>query len=274
MLNELTGAGYRIGNVAALSAEELRKLWQAHQVTPVQNGSERENANAGALPKRRTGTKKPMAAAKQILDRCLSSVQQFDAPALEQQFEAASVQLGFQGTLQLVIAPLAQQIGVLWREGTLTSAHEHFATSVVRLFLAHAARGFATSEISPVLIVATPTGQLHELGALLVGASATNLGWRVIYLGASLAAAEIAGAALQNSARAVALSLVYPEDDPALEQELLLLRHYLPPESAIIIGGRALEAFQKTVDKVTSLQAHSLSDLNLILDGLRKPIQK
>jgi hypothetical protein len=54
---------------------------------------------------------------------------------------------------------------------------------------------------------------LHELGALLVAASAANLGWQVIYLGASLPAPEIAGAALQRRARAVTLSLVYPEND-------------------------------------------------------------
>ena len=49
-----------------------------------------------------------------------------------------------------------------------------------------------------------------QLGSTnLVGAAAANLGWHVTYLGASLPAAEIAGAARQNRARAVALSLVY-----------------------------------------------------------------
>ena len=81
-----------------------------------------------------------------------------------------------------------------------------------------------------MLVVATPAGQIHELGALLVGAAAANLGWHVTYLGASLPAAEIAGAARQNRARAVALSLVYPEDDPRLEGELTRLRESLPPE--------------------------------------------
>jgi hypothetical protein len=43
--------------------------------------------------------------------------------------------------------------------------------------------------------------------------------WQASYLGASLPAAEIAGAARQRRARAVALSLVYPEDDLRLENE-------------------------------------------------------
>src|SRR3954453_16918076 len=86
------------------------------------------------------------------------------------------------------------------------------------------------------LVVATPNGQLHELGALLASAAASNLGWLVTYLGASLPAAEIAGAARQNQARAVALSLVYPEDDQKLEGELFRLRESLPAEVTLLVG--------------------------------------
>ena len=102
--------------------------------------------------------------------------------------------------LQRVIAPLAQTIGELWRDGSITAAHEHFASAVIRISLGHAAKPFAGVEGAPVLVVATPSGQLHELGALLVGAAASNFGWHVTYMGASLPAGEIAGAARQNRA--------------------------------------------------------------------------
>ena len=65
---------------------------------------------------------------------------------------------------------------------------------------------------------------LRTDGDVGAGAAAANIGWHVTYLGASLPAAEIAGAAMQNRARAVALSLVYPQDDPRLEGELIRLR--------------------------------------------------
>ncbi len=268
LLNDITRSGHRIGNVATMQTDELRKLQQETKFAVA-----REGGLASPSQQRRKPAK-PTTPVKRLLDQCLACVQQFDASALERVLEDALLQLGSQGTLQLLIAPLAQQIGVMWREGSITSAHEHFATSVIQVFLAHAARAFAASEAAPVLIVATPTGQLHELGALLVGASAANLGWRVIYLGASLPAAEIAGAARQNGALAVALSLVYPEDDPKLEQELLSLRSMMPAKSALVIGGRAMEAYKKAVDKVTSHQAKNLSDLNTILDALRKPATK
>ena len=123
---------------------------------------------------------------------------------------------------------------------------------------------------APALVVATPAGQVHELGALLVGATAANLGWQVIYLGASLPAAEIAGAARQRRARAVALSLVYPEDDPKLEGELSRLRESLPTEVPLLVGGRASLAYREHLEKIGAITMENLTHLGLTLDTLRK----
>ncbi|NIP80239.1 MAG: transcriptional regulator, partial [Gemmatimonadetes bacterium] len=45
------------------------------------------------------------------------------------------------------------------------------------------------------MLVATPAGDRHEIGALLVAAAALGTGWDVVYLGADLPASEIAVAA-------------------------------------------------------------------------------
>jgi len=201
-------------------------------------------------------------------------VKSLDARALEETLKRAATDLGGQGLLQRVVAPLAQTIGDLWRDGTITAAHEHFASAAIRVFLGQAAKPFGGTESAPVLVVATPAGQIHELGALLVGAAAANLGWHVTYLGASLPAAEIAGAARQNRARAVALSLVYPEDDPRLEEELARLRELLPPETILLAGGRAMPAYRDALEKAGALQIKDLPHLCSILDDLRKPSRK
>ena len=176
--------------------------------------------------------------------------------------------------LQRVIAPLAQTIGQLWRDGVITAAHEHFASAVIRILLGHAAKPFAGSDSAPGIVVATPAGQIHELGALLVGAAAANLGWHVTYLGASLPAAEIAGAARQNHARAVALSLVYPEDDARLESELTRLRELLPADVVVLAGGRAMPAYREVLEAIGATQMHDLGHFCAALDDLRKPSKK
>jgi len=213
-------------------------------------------------------------ATNSFLEGCVAAVKTLDSLALEAELKRAATALGAQGLLQRVVAPLAQTIGDLWRDGTLTAAHEHFASSALRVLLGQAAKPFGGMESAPVVVVATPAGQVHELGALIVGAMAANLGWHVTYLGASLPAAEIAGAAMQSRARAVALSLVYPEDDPALVDELTRLRELLPPEVVLLTGGRAMPAYLDAIKRIGAVQIKDLSDLSATLDDLRKPAKK
>ncbi len=259
LLREVTRAGHSIGHVAKLPTATLRKL-----------AAESSGAHGHAAPRALAGAPSP----PNFLDECLAAMRTLDGRALEDALKRAETALGALGLLHGVVAPLAQAIGDLWREGRITAAHEHFASAVLRLFLGQAARPFAGAENAPAMVVATPAGQLHELGALLVAAAAANLGWHVTYLGASLPAAEIAGAARQNRARAVALSLVYPEDDPRVEGELTRLRDLLPPEVTLLVGGRAMPAYREALEKIGAVQTTDLANLFSILDDLRKPSKK
>jgi MerR family transcriptional regulator, light-induced transcriptional regulator len=258
LLREVTHQGHSIGVVAKLPTEKLREL--------AAEGRGVKSPGAwiagGTLP----GTT--------LLEESIAAVRNLDAEALEVALKRGSTELGVQGLLQRMIAPLAQTIGELWRDGIITAAHEHFASAVIRVFLGHASSSFVGTDGAPVLVVGTPSGQLHELGALLVGAAAANVGWRITYLGASLPAAEIAGAARQNSARAVALSLVYPEDDTRLEGELVRLRELLPLEIPLLVGGRAMPAYRPALEQVRALQISDLSHLCATLDDLRKMPKK
>lgn len=220
----------------------------------------------------RTSTEAPRNVS--FLEECVAAVKSLDAHALEDALRRAATTLGTMGLLQRVVAPLTQTVGDLWREGTLSSAHEHFASAAIRVFLGNIAKPFGAMDNAPVLVVATPAGQVHELGALLVGATAANLGWQVTYLGASLPAAEIAGAARQRHARAVALSLVYPEDDPRLEAELTTLRESLPRDVQLLVGGRATAAYLNVLENIGAIPVENLAQLGSTLDNLRKPVKK
>lgn len=266
LLREITQAGQNIGSVATLPDDELRRVAASFSVQRLKANS---IASKVSSPGGEHGAGEEDKAAA-FIEACREAVQALNGHALEASLKEAETRLGAQGMLLRVAAPLAQLIGTLWREGIITAAHEHFASSVLRTYLGQAARTFAPGSSAPVLTVATPAGQLHELGALLVAALAANLGWRVSYLGASLPAPEIAGAARQNQARAVALSLVYPEDDPQLESELLRLRELLPPSVQLIVGGRALGAYQAALRKSQALQVGDLSELSKTLDALRR----
>ncbi len=249
-----TTAGHSIGNIAKLPLARLRSLV-----------AKADLGGSGAPPAGRA-----VSPAQAFHDGCLAAVQRLDAQAFEEMMQKAVVALGHQGLLRQVIAPLAQTIGELWRAGTVTAAHEHFLTAGLKVFLGHLSAQFSLSANAPRIIIATPAGQLHELGAVIVNAAAAQVGWHTTYLGASLPAAEIAGAAVQNRAHAVALSIVYPEDDPRLPQELTNLRRFLPPEIRILTGGRAGRAYLETLKRVGATYTESIEEFCQQLDDLRR----
>ena len=135
--------------------------------------------------------------------------------------------LGQQGVLLHVIGPLAEEVGNLWQDGSIGVAHEHFASAIMRTFLGNMSRPFAPNDSSPHIVTATPTGQLHEIGAMLITAAATALGWQATYLGASISPVEIVSALRQKPARVVGLSIVYPPDDPFGGERSLVRLHEL-----------------------------------------------
>ena len=255
LLRLATVAGHSIGSIANLSLERLKVL-----VATAEPSGQTQSA-AG----------KPLSLPESFQASCLTAVKQMDVRRFEEALQRALIALGHQGLLRQVIAPLAQTIGKLWRNGEVTAAHEHFLSASLKVFLGQMAKQFATPDNAPGIIVATPVGQLHELGALMVNTAAAHLGWRTIYLGTSLPAAEIAGAAAQNRVNAVALSIVYPEDDPSLPQELANLRRFLPEQIKILTGGRAAAAYRATLTRIGAIQTGDLDEFCAQLDALRKP---
>lgn len=250
LLRQLTEAGHSISSLARLPTVELEAL----------KGRE----FGGPAPEENAGPE------GKLVREAILAVKNLDRPALEEALRRGAVGLGAHGLLERVVAPLTDRIGEMWRKGELTAAHEHFASAVIRLFLGTPHRGFAPGSGAPDLLVTTPTGQLHELGAVIVAAAAADAGWHVTYLGSSLPPEEIAAAAAQNRSRAVALSIVYPEDDERLPHELQKLRQLLPPGIAIIAGGRAAPAYSAALEAIGALRPASLQDLYGELNKIRR----
>jgi DNA-binding transcriptional MerR regulator/methylmalonyl-CoA mutase cobalamin-binding subunit len=254
LLHRATEAGHSISQAAKLPTDKLREIL----LRPVTTAPEPDlNGSTPAPPE------------TALIAQCLAAVKRLDAAELDAALERGMIQFGQMGFLNRLAAPLSHQVGELWCTGELTAAHEHFLSAALRTMLGQAIRQFAHTDLAPAIVVATPVGQLHELGAVMVAALAANLGWRVTYLGTSLPAAEIAGAAIQNQARVVALSLVYPEDDRGLPAELSKLRRYLPAEIKIMAGGRAAPAYKDALDGISALRTGNLESLAVTLQDLR-----
>ena len=270
VLRQATEAGFSIGTIASLPTESVQALLTKAV------GTQRvvESAETGQTDLVKIGlplsfVDPGMEEIGGFLDGAFEAVLRMDAERLEGLLERASVSLGQMRLLSDLVVPLVERIGEGWIKGQVKVAQEHVATAVLRTFLGHIARPIALHPRAPVLVVTTPSGQHHELGAIIVAAAATGIGWRVVYGGACLPAEEIASMAIEQRARAVGLSVVHPTDDPALSLELQLLRRLLPPSTPILVGGRASAAYQAEIDAVGAMRVGSLESLRQLLNQLR-----
>ncbi len=233
LLRKVTDAGYNIGQVAGLSEEELLEL-----------------IGRSSRPERERKGRDPGAGNDPVphLEACIAAVRELDAGALEAAITNSAVVLSRPMLLEEVLIPLMAHIGDAWQEGTVRTVQEHMASSVVRSVVGSFFRVEDLPGSAPEIIVTTPAGQLHEFGALIAAVTALAAGWRVTYLGPNLPAEEIAAAVRQNRAPVVALSIIYPPDDPRVIEEIRKLRRYLGDRTAIIAGGRAAPSYREALE--------------------------
>jgi DNA-binding transcriptional MerR regulator/methylmalonyl-CoA mutase cobalamin-binding subunit len=278
LLADVSNLGHGIGKIAKLSNIKLLEILSASPVSVLEPGA--QTAYLQSQKKKATGSRSvrkprdiPYEIGEPFRQKCLEAVADFDTRRLESELQDAQVTLGDFGLLRFVVGPLAEQIGEQWRQGVLTAAQEHFFTNVAKIFIWNLTRQYHTDDSAPRIVVGTPNGQLHDMGALMVAACAANLGWRVAFVGPNLPAHELAGAVMRFNAQCLALSLTYPGDDPKLSDELLKLRHMLSADVHILVGGRASSGYRKALSLIGARLSTSLDSLFADLDSMRVPRQ-
>ncbi len=254
LLVRATRGGRQIGQVAGLTNDEVKQIIEADERAAA---LDRAPASDGPAP-------------EAFLSSALIAVEAFDAYALEQTLRTAALRLPADDVLDQVIGPLLFTIGSLWHLGQLQPANEHLATTTIRRVLTWMSEISAPPSGAPVVLVATPAHQVHELGAMLAATTASGNGWRVVYLGANLPAAELARAAQQVKAEAVALSIVYPLADPQVADELRRLREHLGPRVGLVVGGSGASSYQDTLDRIG---ADTLPSLTALRGWLRRQVR-
>lgn len=234
ILGLLTGAGHRIGDIASLPMHELRKLAD-------------ENSAAPAPPVRPVGDAVP---AGHFLEDALKAIAALDSRGLENVLNQALLHLSKPILRRDFLAPLLEEVGVRWCDGRLRIAHEHMATAVIVSFLSGVNARYQVNPGAPLVVVATPGGTHHEMGALLAASHAFEAGWEVLYLGPNLPAEDLAATSATRKVRAILLSIVFPAGDPGIEAQLLELRKLVGPAMPILVGGMSAATYRGALSEI------------------------
>ena len=222
LLSQATSLGRTISQVATLPTAELARM--------VREDEEARGVGAHAPS--------PDPATEHV-EPALARAVAIDGVGLYTLLWRAILALGLPSFLDTVAAPLLVRIGEEWHAGRLTPGQEHLASAVVHRVITSAMQTLPVPPAAPNLLVATPAGERHEIGAVLAAAAAMAEGWRITYLGPDLPAADIVDAAIRSGANAVGLSVIFAPDRGRVADEIALVRRSLPVSIPLFIGGGA-----------------------------------
>jgi MerR family transcriptional regulator, light-induced transcriptional regulator len=239
----LVDAGHSIGEIARLGPAAIKqaagKLAPAAPAVP-----------AGGDP---SPAEVPSAVAGPAIEAALHAIERFD----RERFEEALLPVLALGALPPPVAcaevlmPLLRAIGDAWERGTLSVAHEHFGSGLVRAKIVQYLQYLARPEAGdrPQVVCACPEEERHEGGLLAFAVHAAASGWQVVYLGANTPLAEALVTAARLRARALALSITSEATDVrALAAQLRdFTRKHARPR--ILAGGRAARAHREVLER-------------------------
>ena len=122
----------------------------------------------------------------QLQKDILHAFLQFDERTVQDLMNEAFTIYTMDKVLIDILAPLLLQIGNMWEDGKITTAHEHFSTSILRSRIGAVMHAYPHNGILPKVVAVCAPGEWHELGLLIFTLYMRRKGYEVIYLGSSI----------------------------------------------------------------------------------------
>jgi DNA-binding transcriptional MerR regulator len=197
LLQQATGQGHRIGDIANLGEAALQELTRSTDESAVER-----------LEAQETGISGEEASFAALRAAYFEAISQFEARKAQQQLARAAALIEPLHFVLRVVLPIMRETGDRWHRGEFTVAQEHLVSmqqrGLVQSLLMHAAphRG------APKVIVTTPPGDQHEFGALAGAMLASLRGYETLYLGPDVPIDDLLHATRLWGPDVVLLSLV------------------------------------------------------------------
>ncbi len=149
------------------------------------------------------------------------------------------------------VRPLCEQVGKAWAETRLSIGCEHIITDKLQSILRQMIAAARYSASRPTILLATPPGEKHGLGLLMVRALLSCDGVACLSLGTETPADEIAKTAGLIGAKSIGLSISGSFGKKAAVRFLETLRALLPTDIALWAGGEGVSELSIRIVGVT-----------------------
>jgi methanogenic corrinoid protein MtbC1 len=95
----------------------------------------------------------------------------------------------FKEIFHQVFIPLMNELGLLWQSDTITPAHEHFISYLIKqklLINTEKLQVLKQTKTDKVFVLSLPMNEIHELGLMYLNYEILLQGYKTIYLGESM----------------------------------------------------------------------------------------
>jgi DNA-binding transcriptional MerR regulator len=173
------------------------------------------------------------------IDQLLLNTVNLDTFGFEQLLNKIIQENGFTKTIQSVIFPFFERIGLLWQAGSIFVAHEHFISNLIRNRLIIEAAKFDNHLSEKTILFFLREDELHQLGLLYFNFLAAENGFKCVYLGQSLPFSDLISLLRSTEFNFVCTSFIHAIEKPELEQYLANLSMVFN-KNRILIAGRQI----------------------------------
>ncbi len=113
----------------------------------------------------------------------------FDQSLFYKTYESLLKEKEFSEIFYDIFIPLLTEIGLLWQTNTITPAHEHFITSLIRQKILINTEKIQANQINKsnrTFVLYLPDNEIHELGLMFINHEIVSKGYQSIFLGQSV----------------------------------------------------------------------------------------
>jgi DNA-binding transcriptional MerR regulator len=113
----------------------------------------------------------------------------YNQPLFDETFRKLQVSKSFREIFTGIFYPLLNEVGLMWQTGTITIAHEHFISNLIRQKILLQIEQLQSASFAPdvkTFVLYLPVNEIHELGLLYSHFELLQHGYRSIYLGQSV----------------------------------------------------------------------------------------
>lgn len=208
---------------------------------------------------------------KYYVEQLIMSMVDLDEGKFQNIIHEVSMKLGFEDLVTQVLYAFLDQIGVLWLTGNIIPSQEHFVSNLIRQKISVAIDNLpqVSDPKAESMVLFLPEKELHEIGLLLYYYLTKKAGYKVIYLGQCVPAADMIQTLDDISPDYLVSSITTPQfKDGGVRFFTECSEH--PALKKIIVSGPGIGSKVTAIPKVLSFK--KADEFKQILLGLPKSV--